>query len=72
VFSFQTLRCVLRESVLAALKAGLTADDIIGYLRSQAHPHVAAKSPVVPEVRAQKTSILTPDHDLTAKLTPVL
>ncbi len=27
-----------------------SAEDIIGYLRSRAHPHVAAKLPVVPEV----------------------
>ena len=43
--------------MLAALKAGLTAEDIIGYLRSQAHPHVAVKSPVVPEVRLSQQTV---------------
>ena len=46
-----------RESVVGALKAGLSAEDIIGYLRSRAHPHVAAKLPVVPEVTGRVLSV---------------
>ena len=40
-----------RESVVAALASGLSADAIVAYLRQHAHPHVAARTPVVPEVR---------------------
>ena len=40
-----------RESVVGALASGLSADQIVGYLRQHAHPHVASRSPVVPEVR---------------------
>ena len=40
-----------RESVVAALAIGLPADAIVAYLRQHAHPHVAARTPVVPEVR---------------------
>ena len=39
-----------RDSVTAALACGLTADHIVGYLREHAHPHVSARSPIVPEV----------------------
>ena len=39
-----------RESVVGALSSGLSADQIVGYLRQHAHPHVASRSPVVPEV----------------------
>lgn len=39
-----------RESVSGALSCGLSADQIVLYLRQHAHPHVAARSPVVPEV----------------------
>ena len=42
---------VSRESVLSALKCGLAAEDIIGYLRTHAHPKLAARMPVVPEAR---------------------
>ncbi len=38
-----------RESVIGALRRGLRAEDVIGYLRSHAHPKVTARSPVVPE-----------------------
>ena len=40
-----------RESVVTALASGLSADAIVAYLRQHAHPHVAARTPVVPEVR---------------------
>ncbi len=39
-----------RDSVTAALACGLTAEHIVGYLREHAHPHVVARSPIVPEV----------------------
>lgn len=41
-----------RESVIGALRRGLRAEDVINYLRSRAHPKIAARSPVVPEARA--------------------
>lgn len=40
-----------RDSVQHALGKGMTADDIIGFLQSHAHPQVAARVPSVPEVR---------------------
>ena len=40
-----------RDSVQRALGKGMTADDIIGFLQSHAHPQVAARIPSVPEVR---------------------
>jgi hypothetical protein len=40
-----------RDSVTAALACGLSADHIVAYLRQRAHPTVAARSPIVPEVR---------------------
>ena len=43
---------ITRESVLAALKCGLAAEDIVGYLRAHAHAQVAARVPVVPEARS--------------------
>ncbi len=45
-----------RDSVAAALACGLTADQIVAYLRAHAHPHVAGRSPVVPEVRTSLAS----------------
>ncbi|KIZ06628.1 RNA polymerase II transcription factor B subunit 2 [Monoraphidium neglectum] len=38
-----------RDSVQHALGKGMTADDIIGFLQSHAHPQVAARVPSVPE-----------------------
>ena len=35
---------------MGALACGLSADQVVGYLRQHAHPHVASRSPVVPEV----------------------
>lgn len=49
-----------RESVTGALACGLSADQIVAYLRQHAHPHVAARSPVVPEVT--KRSPKHPKH----------
>ncbi len=39
-----------RESVHRALAQGLTAQQIISFLQQHAHPHVAKRVPVVPEV----------------------
>eukprot|EP00798_Chlamydomonas_sp_ICE-L_P016417 gene16417-22628_t len=39
-----------RESVFKALASGIDADEIVAYLRSHAHPQVAKRNPVVPEV----------------------
>lgn len=33
-----------------ALRRGLRAEDLIGYMRERAHPRVAARTPIVPEV----------------------
>lgn len=49
---------VSRESVLSALKCGLAAEDIIGYLRTHAHPQVAQRMPVVPEARSSPFLLL--------------
>ena len=40
-----------RESVTSALACGLSADQIVAFLRKHAHPHVAQRVPVVPEAR---------------------
>ena len=45
-----------RESTVGALASGLSADQIVGYLRQHAHPHVASRSPAVPEVRRSARS----------------
>merc|ERR550532_521064 len=39
---------VTRESVRRALHVGITADQIINYLRSHAHPEMLAKKPILP------------------------
>ena len=39
-----------RESVKSALEVGISADQVVGFLRQHAHPRVAAKAPVVPLV----------------------
>lgn len=38
-----------RDSVQRALSKGMTADDVIGFLQSHAHPQVAGRVPSVPE-----------------------
>ena len=40
-----------RDSVTKALGSGITAEEIVAYLRAHAHPHVARRVPTVPEVR---------------------
>lgn len=42
---------ISRESCTAALGLGITADQVVGFLRQHAHPRAAAKPPVVPPVR---------------------
>ena len=44
-----------RESIVGALACGLSADQIVAFLRQHAHPHVASRSPVVPEVSGSRT-----------------
>ena len=39
-----------RESVTGALTSGITADQVVQYLRQHAHPQVQGRSPMVPEV----------------------
>ncbi|KAK9917411.1 hypothetical protein WJX75_004051 [Coccomyxa subellipsoidea] len=50
-----------RESVSGALSCSLSADQIVLYLRQHAHPHVAARSPVVPEVVADQVRLWQAD-----------
>jgi len=38
-----------RDSVQRALTKGMSADDVIGFLQSHAHPQVAGRVPSVPE-----------------------
>eukprot|EP01117_Protostelium_nocturnum_P003334 TRINITY_DN14309_c0_g1_i1.p1 TRINITY_DN14309_c0_g1~~TRINITY_DN14309_c0_g1_i1.p1 ORF type:complete len:464 (+),score=118.73 TRINITY_DN14309_c0_g1_i1:257-1648(+) len=40
---------ISRESVRKALRSGITANQIIGYLRQHAHPEMQKNFPVVPE-----------------------
>lgn len=42
---------ITRESVTSAFACGLSADQIIEYLRQHASQHIAKRVPVVPEVR---------------------
>jgi len=39
-----------RDSATAALGMGITADQMVAFLRQHAHPRVAAKPPIVPPV----------------------
>ncbi len=39
-----------RESVTGALNSGITANQVVQYLRQHAHPQVQGRSPMVPEV----------------------
>ena len=39
-----------RESVREAFKMGITAQQIVNFLRSNAHPQIATRKPVIPEV----------------------
>lgn len=41
---------ITRESVVAALDSGITADQIIGYLTQHAHKRVLGRMPIVPDV----------------------
>jgi transcription initiation factor TFIIH subunit 4 len=40
------------ESVLKAVNSGITADEIISYLETHAHPNISHRVPTVPEVRS--------------------
>ncbi|GIL88467.1 hypothetical protein Vretimale_15373 [Volvox reticuliferus] len=41
---------IRRDSILAALSRGITAEELVSYLAARPHPSIAARSPVVPEV----------------------
>ncbi|GLI70388.1 hypothetical protein VaNZ11_015169 [Volvox africanus] len=41
---------IRRDSILAALSRGITAEELVSYLAARPHPSVASRSPVVPEV----------------------
>ena len=47
-----------RESVTQALEFGVQADQIVTFMQQHAHPHVAHKTPVVPEVCADTDNIV--------------
>lgn len=51
---------ITRDSAIAALVLGITADQIVSFLRQHAHPRVSAKAPVVPPVRVSFTSLMVP------------
>ncbi|KAI7840143.1 hypothetical protein COHA_005926 [Chlorella ohadii] len=48
---------ITRDSAVAALEAGITADQIVGFLRQHAHKRVAAKTPIVPPVVADQVRL---------------
>ncbi len=41
---------ITRESVREAFKIGITAQQIVGFLRSNAHPQISTRKPILPEV----------------------
>lgn len=45
---------ITRDSAMAALDSGVSAEQIIGYLRQHAHPRVASRVPIVPGVVADQ------------------
>lgn len=45
---------ITRDNVTAALESGVTAEQIVGYLRQHAHPRVANRVPIVPSVVADQ------------------
>lgn len=45
---------ITRESVTAALESGVSAEQIISYLRQHAHPRTTARVPIVPAVVADQ------------------
>ncbi|KAK9827695.1 hypothetical protein WJX81_001241 [Elliptochloris bilobata] len=50
-----------RESVTGALGCGLSADQIVDFLRKHAHPHIAQRVPVVPETVADQIRLWQAD-----------
>lgn len=51
---------ITRESVMHALRLGITADDVVAYLRDNAHPRVRGNVPVVPGVRSEQKGCVGP------------
>ena len=45
---------ITRDSAVTALESGVSAEQIVGYLRQHAHPRVAARVPIVPGVVADQ------------------
>eukprot|EP00887_Chlorella_sp_A99_P006162 scaffold3.g6162.t1 len=48
---------ITRDSATAALKTGITAKQIVAYLRQHAHPRVAGRVPFVPVVVAEQIEL---------------
>ncbi|KAK3233904.1 hypothetical protein CYMTET_55819 [Cymbomonas tetramitiformis] len=60
---------ITMKRVRAALSSGISADQIIAFLQQQAHPHVAHRTPVVPETVADQIRLWETDM-LRVKNTP--
>lgn len=60
-----------RDSVGSALAAGISADQLVDYLRAHAHPSVMARSPVVPEVVSDQIRLWEADARR-VRLTPAV
>lgn len=52
-----------KESVNKALGSGISAEQIISFLRKHAHPHVAQKIPVVPETVSDQLRLWETDRN---------
>lgn len=48
---------ITRDSTMDALKSGIAAEQIVGYLQQHAHPRVAGKVPIVPAVVADQIQL---------------
>lgn len=61
-----------RAATLAAVDAGLTADAIVAFLASHASPHVAARTPAVPDTVADAVRLWAASRDRVAAVPAVL
>lgn len=52
-----------KESVNTALASGISAEQIISFLRKHAHPHVAQRIPVVPETVSDQLRLWETDRN---------
>lgn len=54
---------ITRESVRQALKSGITADQIISFLRQHAHPECCKEMPVLPPTIADQIKLWELERD---------